>query len=141
MRIGRPKKQDKTKTQNLPMKENQKTNSATQGLPLVGIAGFETPGKEPSRTVPLLARFHDYLVLETKPHFTIHLRLEIAIASSIVKTSYPDLAFSKEIPRSLDSPEGLPLVGFTAATHHQKGISAPNPISPLLQAHSSMRIC
>ena len=140
--IERPEKQDKTKTQNLPMKENPKTNSATQGLPLVGIGSCETPGKDPRRTVPHLARFHDHLVLESNPlPFRIILRLDNAIASLIGRTSYQDLSFLKESPRSLNSPEDLPLVGVEATTNHQKGISATNPISALLQAHSSMRIC
>jgi len=58
--------------------ENQNTNGAPTGLPLVGIENSTAHRKEPRRTVPHLSRFHDHLVLESKPHFMIILQLENA---------------------------------------------------------------
>jgi hypothetical protein len=73
--------QDKTQNQNRPKMENQNTNGPPQGLPLVGIGSPETHRKEPRRTVPRRTRFHDHLVLESKPLFMIILRLENAPGS------------------------------------------------------------
>jgi hypothetical protein len=77
-RTGAEEQQDKTQDQNLPKMETQNTNGAAKGLRLVGIGSSRTHGKEPHRTVPHHTRFHDHLVLESKPHFMIILRLENA---------------------------------------------------------------
>jgi hypothetical protein len=45
-----------------------------------------THRKEPRRTVPHFNRFHDHLVLESKPHFMIILQLENAGPSKMSKT-------------------------------------------------------
>jgi len=77
-RIGPTEEQSKTKNQNLPKMENQNTKGALPGLPLVGLAISNTHRKEPAAPPPSSPRFHDHLVLESKPHFMIILRLENA---------------------------------------------------------------
>jgi hypothetical protein len=77
-RTGRCKQQGKTTPQNLSKMEKQNTQGALPGLPLVGYAISNTHRKEPRRTAPSSPRFHDHLVLESKPHFMIILRLENA---------------------------------------------------------------
>jgi hypothetical protein len=76
--IYQPKKQDKKPNQNRPMKEKQDTNADAQGLPLVAIESLKTQRKETRRRVPHLTLFQDHLVLESKPRFSIILRLENA---------------------------------------------------------------
>jgi hypothetical protein len=78
-RVGPPGAKGKSQNQNLPMKEKQDTDHALQCLPLVGVRTSETLRKEPRRSAPLLTRFHDHPVLESKPHFRIILRLENAV--------------------------------------------------------------
>jgi hypothetical protein len=77
MRAGQPEMR-KSQNQNLPMKEKQKNHGTSQGLPSVGVWTLETLRKEPRCSAPLLTRFQNHLVLESKPHFRIILRLENA---------------------------------------------------------------
>ena len=95
--VGEPKKPDKNQNQNLPMIEEQNTNAAAQGLPLVGIESSNTHRKEPRRKVPQLTQLQDHLVLESKRNFRIILRLENALSlqslypldNGAVATRYP----------------------------------------------------
>jgi hypothetical protein len=75
--IIRDKEQDKNPKTKPSMMENQE-REASEGLPLVGTGALHTNRKEPLGTACLLTRFHDHLVLESKPHFMIILRLENA---------------------------------------------------------------
>ena len=69
------------------MKEKQNTNADAQGLPLVAIKSSKTQRKETRRSVPHLTLFQDHLVLESKPRFSIILRLENAVGQTLGQTA------------------------------------------------------
>jgi hypothetical protein len=75
---GHPGQENKTQKQNLPKMEKQNPPRPSIGPALVGIGRLHTHRKEPRRTVSHPSRFHDHLLLESKPHFMIILQLENA---------------------------------------------------------------
>jgi hypothetical protein len=70
-----------SQNQNLSMKENQKHRHVGHGdLPLVGSESIKNLAQKGTTAQPLNPpRFQDHLVLETKPHFRIIIRLENAL--------------------------------------------------------------
>jgi hypothetical protein len=80
--IGQPERGQKSEHQNFPMKEKQNTDGGPQRLPLVGNVNSQTLRKEPRRRISLPVRFQDHSVLESKPYFSIILRLENAEGDS-----------------------------------------------------------
>ena len=79
--LGRGDRRAKSENQNLPKMENRKAEAAA-GLPMVGTECSHIHRKETRRTTRPATRFHDHLVLESKPHLMIILQLENAPAAS-----------------------------------------------------------